>query len=267
MAARRFSTVNRLAITFRVSLYRVSSRALGIVEVDASNWLVALGEGLGRLGVVNTLDRIACEALPNGQILVRDVRTGMGFVVQPLDGDRPEDTSDQTTDQEMFALDPDTSEDPSSGALWAVELVSVAPAADASRVALEAAMRLVPCAGGAVLRIEGEVLRFDVAAGPHAAALVDMKIPADAGFVGFSCRRSAAVIANNPMEDRRFFPDVDAQTGFSTRSVLCAPIVATQRVFGCVELVNSKDALGFNREHLVDVELIADALAERLSTI
>lgn len=250
-----------------MSLYRVSSRALGVVEVDASNWLVALGEGLGRLGVVNTLDRIACEALPNGQILVRDVRTGLGFVVQPVDGTEPEDTSDHPTDDNgVFAQDPDTSEDPSSGAVWAVELISVAAVTDAARVALEAAMRLVPCAGGAVLRLEGDSLRFDVAAGPHASSLVDMKIPADAGFVGFSCRRTAAVVANNPSEDRRFFPAVDQRTGFSTQSVLCAPIVANQRVYGCVELVNSASPMGFNREQLVDVELIADALAERLTT-
>lgn len=51
--------------------------------VNAANWLVALGMGLDRLGAVTSIDRLACEVLPNGKVIARDVRTGAGFVVQP----------------------------------------------------------------------------------------------------------------------------------------------------------------------------------------
>ncbi|RME24423.1 MAG: GAF domain-containing protein [Deltaproteobacteria bacterium] len=53
--------------------------------MEASNWLAALGEGLGALGRIDMLQRLACELLPNGRVVARDVRTGRGFVVTPLD--------------------------------------------------------------------------------------------------------------------------------------------------------------------------------------
>lgn len=51
--------------------------------VEAGNWLAALGLGLDRLGVVADIHRLACEVLPNGTVIARDVRTGSGFVVRP----------------------------------------------------------------------------------------------------------------------------------------------------------------------------------------
>ena len=41
--------------------YRVHSLKHGSVDVTAENWLSALGAGLGRMGVVQDLSRIACE--------------------------------------------------------------------------------------------------------------------------------------------------------------------------------------------------------------
>ena len=66
-----------------MGLYLVSTRHGGEpVEVDAPNWLVALGVGLDQLGEVTSIDRLACEVLANGKVIARDVRTGTGFVVQ-----------------------------------------------------------------------------------------------------------------------------------------------------------------------------------------
>lgn len=54
------------------------------VQVEAANWLSALGDGLEALGLISVLERLACEVLPNGRVIARDVRTGQGFVVMPL---------------------------------------------------------------------------------------------------------------------------------------------------------------------------------------
>ncbi|NOY24721.1 MAG: hypothetical protein GXP62_02515, partial [Oligoflexia bacterium] len=45
------------------------------VQVEASNWLAALGDGLAALGILAGLDRLACERLSNGRVLARNVRT------------------------------------------------------------------------------------------------------------------------------------------------------------------------------------------------
>ena len=64
--------------------YEVGSSDRSPVEVEASNWLSALGDGLLLLGIVGDLERLACEVLPNGRVLARNVRTGQGYVVNPL---------------------------------------------------------------------------------------------------------------------------------------------------------------------------------------
>lgn len=68
-------------------LFEVSTRGLPPQSVEAPNWLAALGLGIDQLGVVAAIDRLACEVLPNGKVLARDVRSGLGFVVAPR---RPE---------------------------------------------------------------------------------------------------------------------------------------------------------------------------------
>ena len=64
--------------------FEVGASDASVVEVEASNWLSALGEGLMLLGMVGGLERLACEVLPNGRVLARNVRNGQGYLVNPL---------------------------------------------------------------------------------------------------------------------------------------------------------------------------------------
>ena len=64
-------------------LFEVSTRGAAPRTIEAPNWLAALGLGMDELGVVASIDRLACEVLPNGTVLARDARTGAGFVVEP----------------------------------------------------------------------------------------------------------------------------------------------------------------------------------------
>ena len=50
-------------------------------EVSADNWLQALGLALSALGLLDSVERLACEVLPNESVVARDIHTGMGFVV------------------------------------------------------------------------------------------------------------------------------------------------------------------------------------------
>jgi hypothetical protein len=245
--------------------YRVASRTLGSVDVVASNWLVALGEGLGALGIVHGLDRIACEVLPNGKILVRDVRRGQGYVVQPLEDQPP--GREETEDTEQFAPSETEELPPSVPLLESITRILGAPdRRGATRSALESAMTIVGCEGGAVLlEQQDSSLLFAVAAGPDAAKLRNLVLPAGTGVAGFSVDHAVALTVNEPYDDRRFYAAVDHHTGTRTRSILVVPIAVEHKVFGCIELINSPAPGGFAREALGDVSLVADALAERLA--
>ncbi len=248
--------------------FRISSRAHGAVDIDASNWLVALGEGLARFGVHGALDRIACEALPNGTILVRDVRTGQAFSVQTLDEvvaapDHVEDDS--------FALPPDE-ETVDLADLGVASLTDEieeihrsATEADAIAQTIGALRVLVPSMGNSVLLLRSDnTLAFAAATGPGAEQLTNISFPADTGVAGFSVQRLVSVALKDAYADPRFFKEVDTVTGVRTRTLLCVPIAYEERVFGCLEAVNAESG-AFGAEAMADASILADALAQRLA--
>ena len=246
--------------------YRVSSRALGSVEVEAGNWLVALGEGLGRLGVVANMDRLACEVLPNATILVRDVRRGDGYVVQPIAA-----ATALALELEEAGGNDDVQEGSratTADLVGAVDAVLTASGRDAAiRRTLDGATALIPAESGAViLQDRSGALSFAAAVGPEAHKLTDLVIPAGTGVAGFCIARSMGLTVREPYQDERFFKQVDNLTGYRTRSILCVPVALDRRVFGCLELLNARDASGFAPESMNDAEVLANALAERLAS-
>ena len=52
--------------------------------VEASNWLSALGEAFAELGADEGLERLACECLCNGMIIVNDLTRRERYTVRPI---------------------------------------------------------------------------------------------------------------------------------------------------------------------------------------
>ncbi len=73
--------------------WSVTARGMAAVQVQGRNWIVALGRGLEELGRVPDLTRLACEVLPNGTVIARDIATGTGYVVQTLEEEARKPTS------------------------------------------------------------------------------------------------------------------------------------------------------------------------------
>jgi hypothetical protein len=243
--------------------FRVSSRAHGSVDVEAPNWLGALGLALAKMKVRDPLDRIAAETLPNGTILARDVRTGTAFVVVPLDSG--EDTGDEASEELLIDIDAAPEPSPATFADEIREIGRARTQRDAVATALDAAMARTPAEGGSVLLRRGDELQFVDSRGPGQATLATLRIPADAGVAGFCVARGAAVALNDAYDDARFFSDVDKLTGVRTRSLLCVPLVHAGRALGCIELVNAPE--GFGSDSLDRVRLLAVALAARLANV
>ncbi len=258
--------------------FRVSTATGRHVEVEAPNWLVALGNGLGSLGETASPDRLACERLMNGTVLIRDMRSGDGFVVQPLDGDAHSVPLEEDEPMEMGpTLAPEDFEedlhDLDSDALIPLELVrdtlaSIERAMDpdaAMALAVGAAVKLTGARGGSAIVLESAGLRFRYVMGEHAARLRGMRIPVGAGVAGFSVNTHTSLIVLNPYADPRFYRNVDRHTGHRTRSLLCVPMAAGGRTWGCLECVDS--APGFTDESLADVERLAEGAAERMAVL
>ena len=242
--------------------------------------MVALGEGLVKLGDIQSPNRLACERLMNGTVLVRDVRTGHGYIVQPLGPPAAESAPEE---EEVMALADGAEEAPSLGEedvdeldsdhIVPMELVrdtlaSIPRAMDpdaALALAVSAGVRLTHSRGGSALLLEPSGLRFRYVVGEHASRLRGMRIPAGAGVVGFSMTTLTSLVVLNAYADPRFYRNVDRHTGHRTRNLLCVPITAGGRAWGCLELVDS--AIGFSDDALGDMERLAEAVGERLNQL
>jgi len=312
-----------------VRRFFVSVRGGAPSNVLAANWLSALGDGLEQLGIVGDIDRLACEVLPNGTVIARDVRTGAGYVVQPAGPADPDDVptlsspapdlssssphpgrpapaqdaqqewvsqeilavSDSTTGEhdpsedysvEIEATDPDI---PVVGALAGeaelaeqlelslIDTVRSMPSAETAwQRALEVAAEIVPSESGAALRVvDGGELEFLGACGPHAPKVMGIRLPAGTGVAGFSVSRALSVVVARPYADPRFFRQMDDETGYRTKELLCVPVSSRGRVQGCIELLNPRPGergeRGFGERALALAELVATALADRLDEL
>ena len=75
------------------ALWRVSSPYTAPVTIRATDWISALGAALYQLGRTDQIERMACERLPNGEVIVNDLTLERRYVVQKLADatDLPED--------------------------------------------------------------------------------------------------------------------------------------------------------------------------------
>jgi sigma-B regulation protein RsbU (phosphoserine phosphatase) len=68
--------------------------------------------------------------------------------------------------------------------------------------------------------------------------ITGIRINADQGIIGRALRENQTQIVRDVTEDTDFFSGVDKQTGMTTRSVLCAPLMVKDHKLGALEAIN-----------------------------
>jgi sigma-B regulation protein RsbU (phosphoserine phosphatase) len=106
------------------------------------------------------------------------------------------------------------------------------------------------------------VLRY--AAGGVGADIIGLRLESGQGVVGWVIKNSEDLIVPYPGLDVRFFKGVDARTGFTTRSILCAPIRANGKTIGAIEVLNKRVGT-FDDDDLVVLRAIARLVADAIS--
>ncbi len=77
-----------------------------------------------------------------------------------------------------------------------------------------------------------------------ATEIIGLVLDADQGIVGRSVQANAGCIVRDAAQDPDFHRGVDTQTGFTTRSILCAPMSVRDERIGAIELVNKRGGDG-----------------------
>jgi len=126
------------------------------------------------------------------------------------------------------------------------------------RVVLESAQELFAAEGCSIALIDegrGE-LCFTSAVGES--ELAQTRIDLHQGVVGWVVQHGEGVVTNDVTENDHFFPGVDAKTGFSTRSLLCAPLSSDGTTIGAIEVVNTHQPGGFSQTDLALLSSLAE---------
>lgn len=136
----------------------------------------------------------------------------------------------------------------------------------AARQTLCLLQRYIPFESASVLLagINDVSLRFVAATGPFAEAVSEMQVPLDGGLAGFVFQTGCDVIVEDVAIEDRHLEQVDAQTGYQTRTMLASALMDEDcQHFGCVELLNPTRP--FSARDLQIVRTIARPLANYLS--
>jgi GAF domain-containing protein len=147
------------------------------------------------------------------------------------------------------------------------------PTLHAVALRVEAARRLAPPAGTAVLRSIVDAtavlfgaeaaslalhdpatdrLVFEVAAGEQGQGVVGLAIGSSEGVAGYVFATGQPLALSDVARDARFGREAAEQTGYVPRSLIAVPLVDDQGTLGVLEVLDKRDEAGFD---LRDVEL------------
>ncbi|MDX2169718.1 MAG: sigma 54-interacting transcriptional regulator [Deltaproteobacteria bacterium] len=93
------------------------------------------------------------------------------------------------------------------------------------------------------------------------ARLLELRFPADRGIAGWVINHGRAVRVDDVQNDPRFFTGIDRATGFTTRTVLCAPLKTYQGVIGALQVLNKRHDGRFTDDDLAFLEALAGSVA------
>ena len=118
---------------------------------------------------------------------------------------------------------------------------------------------------GAILLQEPESgqLQFAVTVGRTEHPLTNRRLAPGQGLAGWVAQTREPILVNDVQADPRFYDGIDRATGFTTESLLCAPLVHRDEVIGVLEVVNKRRG-AFTQEDLQLVEAVASIAAAAL---
>ena len=79
--------------------------------------------------------------------------------------------------------------------------------------------------------------------------ITGIRLKAEQGIVGKSVQTKCCQMIRDVSKDSNFASTVDEQSGFTTKSILCAPLLVQDHCIGALELINKKNDTGLFEEH------------------
>jgi HD-GYP domain-containing protein (c-di-GMP phosphodiesterase class II) len=110
-------------------------------------------------------------------------------------------------------------------------------------------------------------------AGSNRERIVAQRVPGGHGIIGHVVATGETVVVNDVSRDPRFYRQIDANSGFVTRSILCVPLkapriqlgdrrgIAEERIIGGAQALNPRNGAGFAADDIALFETLASQAA------
>jgi len=133
-------------------------------------------------------------------------------------------------------------------------------------IIIESAKTLTAAEASSLLLLDQATqnLHFAHATGEVSEELKKLSIPMGQGIAGWVAREQKPQIVNQAEQDERWYKGIDEKTKFTTKSLLCVPLLSGGQTIGVIEVLNKKDGQQFDQQ---DQELLlkfADLAAQVL---
>jgi putative methionine-R-sulfoxide reductase with GAF domain len=103
---------------------------------------------------------------------------------------------------------------------------------------MDYALSMTSSEAGSILLLDNDTLIFKIVRGEKAEQLTGTSVEKGKGLSGWVAQTGMPVRISNAAEDKRFNPDVDAMTGYETKTIMCVPLKTHSTVIGVLELLN-----------------------------
>ena len=126
---------------------------------------------------------------------------------------------------------------------------------------LNSAVRVMDASAGALLLLDRatDELVFEVIEGGAGISLENTRMPADKGIAGWVATHGEPLIVDDVNRDERYYPGIAEDHDFTTRSILCVPMIARRNVIGVLQILNKADGVSFTE---ADQELLTAFAAQ-----
>jgi len=127
------------------------------------------------------------------------------------------------------------------------------------RTIVEEAAAMTGSEAASILLIDSVsgALRFEAAIDPHGFSLESIEVPMEGSIAGWVVENGESLIIEDASTDPRFFKGVDEAAEFKTRNLLAVPMLARDKVIGCLEALNTKDGEAYSPEDLQTLNTLA----------
>ncbi len=135
---------------------------------------------------------------------------------------------------------------------------------------LDLALEKVPADAGTfyLADVNGHELRFSAVRGPKADAIKKsgFTVPVGQGIVGFCAQEGCCVVIRDMQHDSRYFRGIADAVGYQPRDTLCSSAEKEGRLFGAIQLINSKKG-GFTASEMEVIRYIGLTAADMLERV